>query len=350
VAVPPVRPGSPSPSELVGGLAADLQEDRGRPRSAQRRAAEAQLPAAGAMGHARLQDEDRGQPRSALRRSEEAWTPAEGLAGHDRLQDEVRQPRRWREEQLEERDMVAGRDLAATWTGLEEPAAREEHGRADEAAGFRAFAATWPPRAAESAAGHGLDGACNGGLPRTGSMPSIPLSPVERLLWASYPCKVLPAGMQPRACERDQLWMEGASFEYSGGKRWCGVARNEVSPQLSGGVAQAMDAWSSWPPAQQQKRQPPGDVGAGGRACVGEGLGAGAERRNGFASPEVDDFSQCPSCGNIYLEDANFCRICGRPRGRAEALGDPRSARCPVCWEAFTEDSRFCRRCGRARD
>jgi len=265
------------------------------------------------------------RPGTAPQREQVAGLAAQGEAPRPRPV-----ARRWRE-RLEERELAAGRDLAATWTGRDD--------RVEAAGpGAKAFAATWPPRASEHTMAHELDGACNGALPRTGSVPSVGLSPVEHMLWASYPSEVLPAGMMPRACERERLFWEGPSFEPSGGRRWCGVARNEVPPQLAGGVAQALDAWGSWqePPGRRHPRRDQSSE----PSCVA-----------GIAAEAEEEDEQCPACGSVYMQDANFCRICGRERAAAprEPPRGQRPARCPACRETYTEDSRFCRRCGRAR-
>eukprot|EP00928_Gymnodinium_smaydae_P028303 TRINITY_DN2160_c0_g1_i1.p1 TRINITY_DN2160_c0_g1~~TRINITY_DN2160_c0_g1_i1.p1 ORF type:complete len:1673 (-),score=345.56 TRINITY_DN2160_c0_g1_i1:237-5255(-) len=58
----------------------------------------------------------------------------------------------------------------------------------------------------------------------------------------------------------------------------------------------------------------------------------------GFKWPAQTE-EACP-CGNVYLEDSNFCRRCGRPRREC----------CEHCGNVFLEDSNFCRRCGSAKD
>mmetsp|Transcript_149284 Transcript_149284/g.416096 ORF Transcript_149284/g.416096 Transcript_149284/m.416096 type:complete len:185 (-) Transcript_149284:58-612(-) len=129
------------------------------------------------------------------------------------------------------------------------------------------------------------------------------------MLWASYPPAVLPAGMQPRACERERLYCEGAAYEPSAGRRWCGIARNEVSPELGGGVARALESWGCW--HSQHGEPSPTRAWAWDASAVGSPgcLDANNNQR------------ECPACSTTYVEDARFCRICGRPRGRLELPG-----------------------------
>jgi len=64
------------------------------------------------------------------------------------------------------------------------------------------------------------------------------------------------------------------------------------------------------------------------------------ERRHHHHHHEHRNRPACPSCGNVYLDDATFCRKCGQPRP------DPN---CPYCGNLYADDAEFCRKCGKPR-
>lgn len=61
---------------------------------------------------------------------------------------------------------------------------------------------------------------------------------------------------------------------------------------------------------------------------------------------------ECVSCGNLFMDDAAFCRICGVPRPGASAdavtSGIATFEMCS-CGNIFLDDADFCRKCGAQR-
>jgi len=51
-------------------------------------------------------------------------------------------------------------------------------------------------------------------------------------------------------------------------------------------------------------------------------------------------------CGNVYMDDSLFCRLCGDKRDESP----PRRARLCRCGNAYLDDSTYCRVCGIPRD
>jgi len=68
-----------------------------------------------------------------------------------------------------------------------------------------------------------------------------------------------------------------------------------------------------------------------------------AENENGSASSGLHNQemeSHCTKCRNEYMNDANFCRKCGHPRGKVQVC---------VCGNRLLFDAAFCRKCGAPR-
>jgi len=66
---------------------------------------------------------------------------------------------------------------------------------------------------------------------------------------------------------------------------------------------------------------------------------------------EPDDAATdtCSSCGNIYAQDAQFCRECGAKRQEGTEENDAANDTCPRCGNIYAADALFCRKCGTER-
>eukprot|EP00930_Biecheleria_cincta_P070687 TRINITY_DN582_c0_g3_i1.p1 TRINITY_DN582_c0_g3~~TRINITY_DN582_c0_g3_i1.p1 ORF type:complete len:2046 (+),score=284.29 TRINITY_DN582_c0_g3_i1:86-6223(+) len=65
-------------------------------------------------------------------------------------------------------------------------------------------------------------------------------------------------------------------------------------------------------------------------------------RGGASAGSSLVQTTTCTNCGNVFMADANFCRLCGHKRERS-------GVNCPDCGNTYMADSSFCRHCGRAR-
>jgi len=150
-------------------------------------------------------------------------------------------------------------------------------------------------------------------------------------------CRRCGAAREPR---RDPFFMipAGMPAEFYGraGRRECEGAgaglwlrspgylahRRQMKCQAGTGVAAALDSWGAW---RAWQRPPASELGRYAGAAEAPFLPASTEPPDELPSdyrfyPQA--YGTCPHCGNVYMDDSNYCRKCGRAR-----TGGPGAAR-----------------------